>query len=117
MSQAVINNNCVIYPTELYKKYNLYLIAEYEDFLKVTASLDKHIKTVQDLKDLLEENTYTTNDKDWKLKMLNIITWEEYLVHYYDRLNTRYRYIYKDRKVSSIDIFSRKLKLEKLKNL
>lgn len=115
MSIAVYSDNSIIYPRDVYLKYNLYLISEYQKILynipphnKLRITLKDHIYELEGLLDI-------NNGVDIK-KVLNITTWESSLNIYYESLNGYLISIGKESLVK-IETFLRKEKLQKLNSL
>jgi len=117
---AVYKDNSVIYPTDIYEKYNKYLIAEFEKILDSMDPEHQHFisdqKVVQHVinkvKILLENNTGELTRE----KLLNVTSWEEELNHYYYNLD-RYFIHNKLPRALKIETLLRKEKLNKLKNI
>lgn len=114
--------NGVIYPTELYYQYNLYLQKEYDLFYFIV----KNEKIIEELKNTTLhiisgyikeiDNLLETNISDDPENVFSVLDWEENLVSYYSTIKKSYKHrlITKKRNILSIEMFSRKIKLKKL---
>jgi len=136
-SFSTIGKGYIIYPTNIFKRFNNYLIDEYSklyylidvpnsSIFEVGKFHDKFIgmkmkeqfkKTIsikiEELKELLESNTNCNGDIK---KLLNVTDWEELLDEYYTLLNnTLLKYNFEPLK--SKNFFLRKEKLERLNNI
>jgi len=115
---AKIKDNSIIYPTDIYEKYNLYLIDEYTKFLNNTDDAHENqkiliAKIIIELQELLDDNKPDPGTTEYVLKLLNVMRWEKQLVDQYkllDKVN-KYRGL---KPLISIENFVRKYKLEKL---
>lgn len=107
---AIIKNNSITYPTDVYLEYNLYLIDEYTKFA-LSISQEQYSSVMKNriisLEELIEDNTID------KSKIFNIMDWEENLVHHYNILNSIYKHK-KMKSLVSIESFLRKCKLQKI---
>lgn len=110
-----IQDNSVIYPTDLYLKYNLYLIEKLtnnkNEYIKqvnfyATYHYDSYEQILGGLKSLIKINI-DKEDKDYT--PLNVMDWEKRLIIFYDYLKNRYKL-----NLLSIETYSRKVKLERL---
>ena len=121
MSISIINNNTVTYPTDVYYRYNIYLINEYEKFLKNTTNEGVIVRVkniIGELQELLSENI-TDGNPDLSLpvtKIFNVMNWEENLFKHFELLDASLKYI-NEKSISPIEMFLRKAKLEKLNNI
>lgn len=139
MSLEVIVNNTVMYNTELYKKYTLYLISEYtklrhlsepiikysikvlnlDEYLNFDPQQQRLLKSIDaiiaKLNELLDDNISSRYDVT---KIFNVMDWEDKLRGFYSKINKLQLEIKEsnifDNNTISIDTFFRKLKLEKL---
>lgn len=120
MSISIIKNNSVIYPTEVYRKYNLYLIDGYEEFLKNTTRepvIRRVNEIILELQDLLFDNSPDEPNAPMPItKILNVTEWEDELVRHYKTLNESVKYR-NEPPILKIETFLRKEKLEKLNSL
>jgi len=120
----IIKDNTITYNTELYRKYNLYLIDKYKEFFENNQQYkySNHIhRIIIELEDLLNDNN--SNDIT---KILNVTDWEEHLIYHYSILKyaegegkiiAQANAIVAKFSLNSIEIFLRKLKLEKLNEI
>lgn len=139
MSLEIIEGNSVTYNTELYKKYTLYLISEYQKMRHLSEPIIKYsIKVlkldeclyfenqqqrflkgidtiINKLNELLDDHIASRYDIT---KIFNVMDWEEILRGFYSKINKLQLEIKEsnifDNNTVSIDTFFRKLKLEKL---
>jgi len=115
MGLETIKGNTVIYSTELYGKYNLYLIDEHKKFMTrvecVPTVVDRVNRIILKLQDILDFQTEANLEHPFR-----VMDWEESLISYYTVLDNTYKQ--KGMKsIMSITNFLRKIKLEKLKSL
>lgn len=126
MSISIIKDNSIWYPKNVYYKYNIYLIEEYEKFLVHTTLEPVRVKVkkiIDELRELLDDNT-VDGDPDTPLpatKIFNIMEWEENLIHHFDVLyaSIKHRNENSDKykvvpQIKPIMNFLRKEKLERL---
>jgi hypothetical protein len=110
----------IIYNTELFRRYNLYLIKEYKVYLSTIQPGNLYHKQVEGfvvrLEELLEDNTYSSTDPNYITKVLNVVEWEKELIHNSNRLIIVYKYN-GIKPIKTIELFSRIIKLEKLNSL
>lgn len=130
MSISVMKDNCICYPTEVYYKYNLYLIREYKLFKYKISKLNlgdmaakrnkKYCEgVILELCELLEDNiSHDTSNifstMDWEE---NLHRRYENLINFYDKLKNRFdEYGMKCfiKKIKTIEIFLRQEKLERI---
>jgi hypothetical protein len=113
---ATIKDNSITYPTDVYKKYSLYLIEELKWYMNNVkeASKQKVSDIIVNIQELMDENDYANKNKK---DVFSVMDWEERLVYYYESLMTASKYHEGCRKVSSIENFLRKEKLKKMNNL
>ena len=118
MSIAFYGKGSVTYPTDVYEKYNKYLIKEYEKlylWLRLSSLGNKEtfmklvLTEIRDLNYLLQENT--SHDS---IKILNITTWEDSLSKSYRLINNTLVYNNMEGLIK-IETFMRREKLEKIK--
>jgi len=118
MSLVVYGKGSVTYPTDVYEKYNRYLIKEYEKYYlwldtsylgKKELSMSLTLREITELNYLLEENTNTD-----VTKIFNVMNWEEELSKSYRLLNNTLVYNNMEGLIK-IETFMRKEKLEAIK--
>lgn len=120
MSISIIKNNTILYPIDVYKKYNIYLIDKYNFFLK-TVTHEKVIirfkEIIIELQELLTDNTSDVPNKPLSItKLLNTTDWEDELISHYKLLND-FCNLMNISSILNIEAFLRKEKLEKLNSL
>ena len=116
MSLAVYDKGSVSYPTDVYEKYNRYLIKEYEKFYlwldksylgKKELSMSLTLREITELNYLLKENTSDVT------KMFNVMNWEDSLLSSYRLINNTLVHNNMEPLVK-IETFMRREKLDKI---